>query len=426
MNVSRPGERLSAADASNVTIDATDQVNVFLLAGILGAGGFVGSDGSLDLDKLRADIDARLRDASAPELARLSRRIVTHAGRLVWQPCEPNLVWHVRLADPGSPPGDLTGLCARLMVRPLPADRPRWELLVVPGAAGEPPGLVFRAHHALADGVAAVRLAEALFGSKPSPSHPPIAASDGPPTHVRARRAGWRQLVTGVARVAAMVRGSVGATVLLGPIGSSRGVGFAEVDLAPLAEAANRAGGTVNDALLAAVAAAAVAGLRARGQPVPPVLPASVPVSLPERAGSGNAVGVMMVELPTDQPDATERLARIAQSTRAAKNEARASGTFELTRTRWGSRVFARLARRQRFVVMFVTNVRGPATGLAIGGAPLLHAWPVTPIQGNVRLGVSALSYRGRLACCIHTDADALDAALVAGELSRELALLAG
>lgn len=205
----------------------------------------------------------------------------------------------------------------------------------------------------------------------------------------------WRRPAIVIARLSAMVRGSVRPTVLLGPIGSSRGVGFAEIDLAPLAEAANRAGGTVNDALLAAVAAATAAGLRARGQPVPPVLPASVPVSLPERAGSGNAVGVMMVELPTGEPDTTECLARIAQSTRAAKNEARASGTFELTRTQWWSRVFAWLARRQRFVVMFVTNVRGPATVLAIGGAPLLHAWPVTPIQGNVRLGVSALSYRG-------------------------------
>ena len=45
-----PGaESLSAADASNVILDAVDQVNVFLMAGILGPSGFVAADGSADL-----------------------------------------------------------------------------------------------------------------------------------------------------------------------------------------------------------------------------------------------------------------------------------------------------------------------------------------------------------------------------------------
>ena len=46
MRNSSPVERLTAADASNVMIDAEDQVNVFLMAGLLGRGGFVGADGS--------------------------------------------------------------------------------------------------------------------------------------------------------------------------------------------------------------------------------------------------------------------------------------------------------------------------------------------------------------------------------------------
>lgn len=414
------GERLTAADASNVVLDAADQVNVFLLAGLLGVGGFVHPGGRLDLDRLRGEIGARLRDPSVRELSRFSERIATRQGRLVWERCELDLAWHVRVADRVSGLAGLAELCASLMGRQLPADRPGWELLVVPGASGEAPGVVFRAHHAIADGVAAVRLAESLFGT-PGAAAPPSGRHLSTPP----RRAWWRTAAAGVVRVAAMLRHTVPRTVLLGPIGASRSVGFAETDLASLAEAARRAGGTVNDALLAGVAAATAAGLRAGGHPVPAVLPASVPVALPDRAGSGNAVGVMMVPLPTDEPVTATRIGRIASSTRAAKDEARAAGTYELTRTRLGSRLFAWLARRQRFVVAFVTNVRGPAGVLAIGGAPLEHAWPVTPIQGNVRLGVSALSYRGRLACAVHTDADALDAALVAEELGRELAGLA-
>ncbi|MCA1780627.1 MAG: hypothetical protein LC679_00190 [Intrasporangiaceae bacterium] len=45
----RDAERLSAADASNVVMDARDQVNAFLLAGVLGPGGFVSEDGGIDV-----------------------------------------------------------------------------------------------------------------------------------------------------------------------------------------------------------------------------------------------------------------------------------------------------------------------------------------------------------------------------------------
>jgi len=416
------GERLTAADASNVVLDAADQVNVFLLAGLLGTGGFVGADGSADLDRVRADIGTRLRDPELRELARFSQRVVERSGRLVWERVEPDLRWHVRPADPVEGLAGLGDLAASLMVRPLPADRPGWELLVVPGAADTSPGIVLRAHHAIADGVAGVRLAELLFGdgvgSVPSPAGP---TADRPP---RRPRPWWRRAATGAVRIAAMLRHAVPPTVLLGPISPHRGVAFAETDLATLASAARAAGGTINDALLAAVAAATVEGLRTGGHPIPTLLPVSVPVALPDRAGSGNAVGVMMVELPTDVSDTAVRTSRIATATRAAKAEARAAGTYELTRSRWGSRAFAWLARRQRFIALFVTNVRGPATGLAISGAPVTHAWPVTPIQGNVRLGVAALSYAGRLACAVHVDADALDARIVARALAAEFTSL--
>ena len=412
-------ERLTAADASNVVFDTADQVNVFALAGLLGIGGFVHADGTLELDRLRAEIESRLHDPSVPELSRFRQRIIEREGRLVWEPCEPDLTWHIRASDAVPGLDGLADLCAALMIRPLAAHRPGWELLVVPPGSTKGPAVVLRAHHAIADGVAAVRLAELLFGAESAPSRARAEPSPRP------RGAWWRAAVTGVVRIAAMLRRSVPRTVLLGPIGPRRGVGFAEVDLATLGDAARHAGGTVNDALLAGIAAATAAGLRAGGHAVPGVLPASVPVALPERGGSGNAVGVMMVQLPTDEPDVALRIRRIAASTRAAKDEARAAGTFELTRSRWGSRLFAWLARRQRFVVMFVTNVRGPAAALTIGGAPLEHAWPVTPIQGNVRLGVAALSYRGRLACTVHTDATALDATAVARKLADELTALA-
>lgn len=409
-------ERLTAADASNVVLDAQDQVNVFLMAGLLRPGGFVGEDGNADLGRLRSAIAARFGAGSAADLRRFAQRVTEEGRFLVWDSCEPDLRWHIRTVEPVDGRDGLADLCASLMAAPLPTDRPLWELLIVPGAGPDGPGMVLRVHHAVADGVGGVRLVQRLFGEVPGPVRP-LPARESPAGRPRPLKA----LAASVGRVAAMFRSTIGPTLLLGPIGPRRGVAFAEVDLAQLARGARAAGGTVNDALLAAVGVAAGVTLRAAGEAAPTLLPASVPVALPDRGRSGNAVGVMLVPVPTGGPGTAERLARIASVTRVATSEARSQGTFELTRTRWGSRLFAALARRQRLVALFVTNVRGPEQPLLVAGSPLDHAWPVAPIQGNVRFGVAAFSYAGRLGCAVHVDAGALRADLAGRALGDEL-----
>ena len=412
-----PGDRelLSAADASNILIDAKDQVNVFLLVGILGSG--------FDLDDVRTDIDARINDPTSTGLGRFSQRVRRAGKVLVWESCTPDLGWHVRQVEPVDGRTGLTELAAELMTVPLPLDRPLWELLVVPGASSGGHGIILRLHHCVADGVAGVRLVQRLFGDLTQPTSQPRPAA---PTRTPIVRRGWRSRVTSVTRVTAMVRATVPRTVLLGPIGPRRSLAFAEVDLAGLSRGAKSAGATVNDALLAAVCVAVTTVLRTAGQPVPSVLPASVPVALPDRGSSGNAVGIMVVHLPTGEPDAVVRLGLISAATRTAKAEARTQGTYELTRTRWGSRLFARLARHQRFVALFVTNVRGPDQPLVMGGAALQDVWPVVPIQGNVRFGVAAMSYAGQLRVTVHTDASAVDARIAGRALAAELARVAG
>lgn len=424
-------ERLSAADASNIEIDAADQVNAFLLAGILGVGGFVSQD-RVDLDVLRDHLSARLADPARPGLVRFTQRVAVERRPLMWEPCEPDLGWHVRLSEPVDGEEGLAALAARLMTVPMPLDRPLWELIVVPGATSAGVGVILRLHHAVADGVQGVRLVHELLGAAPTPggepgragagdpTSPPTAGSGPPPALPRG--SAWRRMATGASRVTAVFRATVPRTVLLGAIGPRRGVALVDVGLEALAEGARTRDATVNDALLAAVGVAVAQALRAAGEPVPPVLPASVPVALPGRGTSGNAVGVMLVQLPTGEPDLDRRLARIAATTRSEKESARAQGTLEFTRSRWGSRLFAWLARRQRFIALFVTNVRGPKDRLELAGAPLLRAWPVAPIQGNVRCGVAAMSYAGRLGIALHADADALLVPEAGRALAAELA----
>jgi WS/DGAT/MGAT family acyltransferase len=390
----------------------------------------VSSEGEPDVDAIRSAIGELV-----PDLPRLSQRVVPDGSGFAWEAAPLDLARHVRLTEPVDGLAGLEALCARLMVTPLPHDRPLWELLLVPGVAPSRVGVVFRIQHAMADGLAAVRLVEVLLrppgatgGADVAAPAGSVTASSSPGPAVPARRplrARLRTLASGWERTLSLFRRTAPATVLLGPIGPRRGVAFVDTPLDALAAGADTAGATVNDALLAAVVAAAEAALRARGEPVPQVLPASVPVALAERGRSGNAVGVMLVPLPTGEPDPSSRLRRIAELTRARKADARSRGSMELTRTRLGTTLFWRYIRHQRLIVMFVTNVPGPRHPLALAGAPLERVWPVAAIQGNVRLGVAALSYDGMLRCAVHCDADALPADVFGEALRVELGRIA-
>ncbi|WP_342002164.1 WSD1 family O-acyltransferase [Microbacterium sp. LWH7-1.2] len=178
----------------------------------------------------------------------------------------------------------------------------------------------------------------------------------------------------------------------------------------------------MNDALLAAAASAYRAALISAGEEVPPELPVSVPVALPRR-NEANAVGVMLVRLPLRAP-VDDRLERIAAQTRIAKVAARAQGTLELMRGPMGAHLMNRLARRQHLVGGFITNVPGPREQLALAGAPMTHLWPVAVLAANVRMGVAAVSYAGRLSCGIQVDSEFIDGAAVAEAFGRDLALL--
>ncbi|MFD0867281.1 wax ester/triacylglycerol synthase domain-containing protein, partial [Tessaracoccus lubricantis] len=203
------GERLSGADASNIEIDSPQQVNVFLLAGLLGIGGFV-MPGGIDMATLRAALAARLAGpVEGSTLVRFAQRVEREVRSLVWRDCWLDLQWHVRLTDPVDGCGGFEDMVATLMTRPLPMDRPRWEMLVVPGAGPEGPGVVLRVHHSVVDGVAGVRLAQDLFGEEP----PSRATS---PEAVTAPRRPWvvrlRHASRGARRVGAVFRASVPRT----------------------------------------------------------------------------------------------------------------------------------------------------------------------------------------------------------------------
>jgi hypothetical protein len=70
------------------------------------------------------------------------------------------------------------------------------------------------------------------------------------------------------------------------------------------------------------------------------------------------------------------------------------------------SGLLRRVGDRQRLVNLFLTNLRGPAERLSLGGATVTEVVPLTSTQGNVALAFAALSYAGRLGITAVLDPD--------------------
>jgi hypothetical protein len=417
------GVSLPAVDEANLVLDHPGQVNVFLAAGLLDEGGFVGAGGVPDVEALRQTVGLRVADL--PGLCRIP---VADGRRHRWMPSTPDPVWHIRVVPPVEGVPGFERLCAELMTVPLPWDRPLWELLLAPGTSAHGLGVVLRIHHATADGMAAAAMVHRIFDRGEGAGIGVRTSSAASPPRGREHRRGvLRRIGFGIARIRITLTGNdVGPTVLLGDRSPHRGVRFLDADLAALEICARACGGTVNDALLAAVTAGYRAVLVAAGEVVPDNLPVSVPVALRRRGATANRVGVMRVLLPVGETDPRARLARIIDQTRREKVVARQQGTLELMRGPVGARLMDRLAHRQHVVAGFVTNVPGPSEALALAGAPLAGIWPVAVLAANVRLGVAAVSYCGRLYCGIHFDQDRVAGAEFARSMGQEFARLTG
>ena len=147
-------------------------------------------------------------------------------------------------------------------------------------------------------------------------------ARDSSPTGaVRdARRA--TELVTELART----RPQAPMTSLNEPLGPSRALRSLSGELAALKAAGKAAGGTVNDAVLAAVAGMLRTYLGEAGTDLGASVPSRSSRSPCARAGEdaelGNRISTVFVDLPVEVDDPAERIAAVAEITRAVKDSA--------------------------------------------------------------------------------------------------------
>jgi WS/DGAT/MGAT family acyltransferase len=353
-----------------------------------------------------------------------------------------NHVTSAECAAPGDEPALLEVVAQRITER-LPPGRPLWSATLITGLADGHAALTVVFHHVLADGIGGLAVLAQLVDGITIPPDPafPRQPPRGRDLFLDAARSRLRtvgRLPAGIGRLRAAVHelgGSHGARAarcsLNRPIGTSRGLGVARVDLAAVRAAAHAQGGTVNDVILTAVTGALRTVLAGRGERIDRLV-VSIPVSARRTATAtelGNQVGVIPVEVPTTGLP-TQRLAATAAITRHRKTVARGSSAMligPVFRVLARAGMFGWFVDRQRLINTFLSNLRGPEQRLSFLGAPVIEVIPVGAISGNVTVAFAALSYAGALTVTVIADPDRCpDLQCVAEALQRELRIVTG
>lgn len=324
--------------------------------------------------------------------------------------------------------------------RDLDRARPLWRLLLFP-RPGHPVTVLFRVHHALADGIALVSLlvdstdAGLLRVAAPHSTHNGRHAHTGPLGKVIDRLEGFND---GLLRMDAVRdelrhprqllrrlrqgRAALGAVRRLlslpdnrpealrqGLSGHRRVTWADDLSFAPLRRSARRQGVRVNDLFMAALTGALRSELSRTGGAPAQDLRVSIPVNLRRGRGRelGNQFGLVLLDLPVGAADAAERLGTVARRMQQLKRslEAKvtllglaAAGHLPVPLER---RVVGMIGTRSAAVV---SNLPGPPRPVHIAGARLrnLVFWP--PQAGGMGIGISFFTYAGKLSIGISAD----------------------
>jgi diacylglycerol O-acyltransferase / wax synthase len=420
----------------------------------------------LDLARLRAHVAARL-DAAPRLRQRLAPTPLGLAPPAWVDDAGFDVARHVRSASAPAPVDEarLRQVVAELMSERLDRAHPLWTLHLVEELEGGGCALVWKLHHCMADGTAALRLgAEALWDPElagPSPvadAWRPAAAPSAPSllaAALRDRAGGalggaravlspraWRAAAGGAARLPGTLARELGRARQDSPldrrIGRRREVAFALVPLADLKRIEHAQPGhvTVNDVVLALVAGGLWRWIERHGA-APHELRVQVPVSLHDRDAHPDALAnrdsFICVGLPLDEADPIVRLRRINAATQECKrdHDAETLDAFfhELRHAAPPlARFAARLASSPRAFALSVSNLPGPAEDRYLAGARIRQMLSVAEIGERHPLRITALSYAGEVGlglCADPTAVEDLDA-LAAGIEREAAALLTG
>ena len=356
--------------------------------------------GPVDLDLLRSSINGRL--ARAPEL---SLRLGEIDGEPWWVP-DPRVDVRAHVVESeraGADEARFLTAVAGIFAQRLDRSRPLWRIDVIPQLAGGGSALVWRIHHALADGMTAMRLASVVLWDAEPAFAPGGGGAARRPRAPGAADPAERHRLAGLRAAAREMPQPWLRSPFNGHIDARRAVAFAAVGLDELHEAAAADGATVNDAVLTVVAGGLRRWLEAHHGRLGAVR-VKVPVSLhalPPAAGDdgrepGNRDSFFCLDLPLGSADPAERLAAIRQATRARKqgHDAQQLDALmrQLARTPQLRRFAERVLTHPRSFALNVSNVPGPRQPVQMLGMPVRALYSLAEIREHHVLRVSVIS----------------------------------
>ena len=412
-------------------------------------------NGRMDYERLKRTVALRLH-----RYRRFSQ-IVVQETNSAWWVDDANFeidahLHHVLLPAPGDK-HELQKFVAELASEPLNPSRPRWEFHLVETAEGDS-ALVARIHHAIADGIALIGVMNALSDATANaPEDGGLPASsvkdehaDEPKTHENDLF--WRYLYEPVTdttlatlrvgsevwdkcrdllihpnklldytRIAGSLAEEAAELLLMssdtqtrfkGKPGTVKRVAWSEPISLPQVKAVGKVlGCSVNDMLLSSVAGALRGYLLDKGDPVDGAeIRALVPVNLRvpgDKQELGNRFGLVALELPVGIENPLTRLYTTRQRMSDLKSSSQAVLTFSILGAVGMAPKFVQqqildLLSSKATAVM--TNVPGPQQARFLAGAELKQQMFWVPQSGDIGLGVSILSYNGKVQFGLITD----------------------
>jgi diacylglycerol O-acyltransferase len=371
-------------------------------------------------------------------------RVPLSAGHPAWLDApQLDLDYHFRheVLPPGAGEAALSALASEVASEPLDRSKPLWQLVFVEGLPHGHVAFVLKLHHAVADGAASARLVTWTSETEPRPTPlPPPVRTPNEPTPSLARLVGFtlRRDVARQHELPELVMRSIAAirvgrrfkregkplqarpfsgpmTRFNRPLTARRAYTNVTLSLGVLQEVKSALGCTVNDVYLALVGGALHRYLAEHDELPGEALTAAIPVSVrndTDDPAFGNATNSWFTTTGSNVADPLERLAVVAEGTRAARElfQAREPRLAVDWLDHWPWRrvylagfqaVAAAFLRRPSFNVI-VSNVRGPAERLYIDGAEVVALRSMGPLAPQQGLNFTAWSYADDFAIGIH------------------------
>jgi WS/DGAT/MGAT family acyltransferase len=439
-------EPMSSIDSFWLSMD--EPTNLMVITGVMEF------DKSLDFSAVLALLEKRLLCYE-----RFRQRVVWPAsqlGRPFWDE-DPNFDIRNHMSRVALPtPRDkatLQRMISDLSIIPLDKTKPLWQIHIIENY-GQGCVLFIRIHHAIADGIALIRLLLSMTDTEPNLSY--LGKDDKGEeesiklskqqsglnlfmraalnTSVKATGFVYDEIMKTIASPSRLTKlaklyGEIGLesstvltklalmpsdskTSLKGKLGVQKSVCWSEpMPLTSIKEISGYFRCTINDVLMAAVSGALRRYLLERGDDLDDAeVRMSIPVNVrPEsmEIELGNQFSLVILSLPVNMDDPVRRLRETRKRMRSIKESAEAFVGYQVMKimgippqalSRKGARFFA-----SKFTGI-LSNVPGPRQTLYFTDKMIKNMMFWVPRSGDVAIGISIISYAGKVSLGIATD----------------------